>query len=186
MKRILAWMLALMLLLAVPVLAETAAEEEASGITLEQLRYHFEHSTLPRFFYEDPQTMLDVMKERGIYVMWTALADENGVAHPYEEGDFTLRWYEVDGATVLGIEMPAPEASPQCFRCYMVFNAQSGAAGYYTVEYDNMLGETAFLCGWTQDMTHMNYGGAEIMDPAADDYEAKLEAEAGQVAGMLG
>ena len=30
---------------------------------------------------------------------------------------------------------------------------------YYIVELDNMLGETAFLRGWTSDMIHVNYGG---------------------------
>ena len=187
MKKLIAMLIALMLLasLAVPVLAE-AAEEESSGVTLEQMRYHYEHSALPRYFFEDPTNMLDVMKDVGAYRLWASLADENGVTYPYQEEDFTLRWYEPNGVTVLLIEMPQPETAPDCFRIYMVYDAATGTAGYYTVEYENFLGESAMLCGWTADRTHMNYGGGAILDPTADDYEAALEAEAEQVASMLG
>ena len=31
-----------------------------------------------------------------------------------------------------------------------------------TMVFDNMLGGTAFLRGWTSDMTHVNYSGAAI------------------------
>lgn len=184
MKRLIAMLLALMLLATLPALAE-AAQEEAPAITLERMRYFFEHDVMPRYFHEDPQVMLDVLKERGIYPLWSVLADENGVEYPYQEEDFSLSWYDVNGATVLQIGMPAPEVSPQCFRIYMVYDPATGSAGYYTIEYDNLLGETAFLCAWTADRTHMNYGGAEILDPSAEDYQAQLDAEAEQVASML-
>ena len=188
MKKLFALLLALTLLasLAVPALAEAATEEEASGVTLARMRYYFEHNVLPRYFHDDPANMLSVMKDVGAYRLWASLADENGVDYPYQEEDFNLRWYEPDGVTVLLIEMPRPETSPDCFRIYMVYDPAAGSAGYYTVEYDNFMGETAFLCGWTADMTHMNYGGGDILDPAADDYEAALEAEVLQVASMLG
>lgn len=189
MKKLLALLIALMLL-ALPAMADAASEadaatEQTEGVTLERMRYHFEHNVLPRYFYEDPANMLDVLKEKGIYRLWQALADENGVEYPYQEADYELRWYDLeDGATALLITMPAPETSPQCFRAYMIYNPDTGAAGYYTVEYDNFLEESAFLCGWTPDGTHMNYGGAMILDPAADDYEAQLESEAAQVAAL--
>lgn len=194
MKKLLAMLIALMLL-ALPALADAATEtdaatdaaaEQTEGVTLERMRYYFEHNVLPRYFYEDPANMLDVLKTNGIYRLWQALADENGVEYPYQEADYNLRWYDLDGgATALLIEMPAPEVSPQCLRVYMIYNQETGASGYYTVEYDNFMGETAFLCGWTPDGTHMNYGGAPILDPAADDYEAQLEAEVQQVGAMM-
>ena len=186
MKRILALLIALILAaMMVPALAE-AATEQTEGVTLERMRYHFEHNVLPRYFYEDPANMLDVLKEKGIYLLWQALADENGVEYPYQEADYELRWYDLeDGATALLITMPAPEVSPQCFRAYMIYNPSTGAAGYYTVEYDNMLGDAAFLCGWSPDGTHTNYGGAMILDAAADDYEAQLESETAQVAALM-
>lgn len=184
MKRVLALIIALMLM-ALPALAD-AATEETQVVTLEKMRYHFEHSALPRFFYEDPANMLDVLKANGIYRLWQALADENGVEYPYQESDYALAWYDLEnGATELQITMPAPDANLLCYRVYMIYNPDTGAAGYFTIEYDNFMDETAFLCGWTADMTHMNYGGAEILDPSADDFQAKLDAEAQQVASLM-
>ena len=162
-------------------------EAQASGISLERMRYHFEHSALPRYFYETPDIMLEVLEEQGVYQMWTVLADENGVSYPYTDGDFTEHWYDADdGTRILQIEMPAPEASPQCFRAYMVYNPNTGSAGYYTVEYENLLGETAILCGWTKAMEHVEYGGAAILDANDAGYAAALEDEAAGVAALAG
>ena len=166
---------------------ESEVDAAQGGVTLEQIRYHFEHSAMPRYFYEDPANMLDVLGEVGVFPVFAALADENGVAYPYESEDFSERLYDLDdGTTILQVVMPRPETSPQCYRIYLVYNSGTGNAGYYTVEFDNLLGETAFLCGWTPDMTHMNYGGAAILDPSGDDYEAQLATEAGQVAELAG
>jgi len=162
-----------------------SSEEEAAqtGVTLERIRYHFEHSAMPRFFYEDPATVLDVVKEVGVYPVFAALANENGVAYPYQETDFKENLYnQDDGTVVLQVVMPRPEVTPQCYRIYMVYNADTGDADYYTVEFDDMMGETAFLCGWNPDMTHLNYGGAAILNPEDEDYQRLLETEAAQVA----
>ena len=68
MKRILALLIALILAaMMVPALAE-AATEQTEGVTLERMRYHFEHNVLPRYFYEDPANMLDVLKDEGFDV----------------------------------------------------------------------------------------------------------------------
>jgi len=167
--------------------AEAGAAQEETGITLDKMRYHFEHSALPRYFYDDPANMLSVLKANGVYRLWMALADENRVAYPYVEADFTQNWYEADdGTTILQIGMPAPEVSPQCYRVYMVYNAVAATAGYYTIEYENLLGDCAFTCGWTADMTHMNYGDAAILNPKAGDYDAALLDEARQVAALAG
>lgn len=153
------------------------------GVTLEQARYHFEHNALPRYFYDDPANTIDVLSRNGIYRLWAAFADENGVKYAYVEGDCREILYDADGATVLQITLPKPEANTLCYRIYMVFDPAAEQAGYYTVEYDNLLGETAFLCGWAEDHTHNNYGGARLIDPSDDD---ALLAEARQVAELAG
>ena len=65
--------------------ATTADAEEGtrSGVTVAQLRYHFEHSALPRYFHEDPATMLDVLGQVGAFALFASLGDENGVAYDY-------------------------------------------------------------------------------------------------------
>ena len=161
--------------------------QEDAGPTLEEVRYHFEHNAVPRYFYDDPANMLEVLRNNGVYRLWTALADENNVAYPYREEDFTEYWYETeDGAILLQVVMPQPGATPQCYRLYMIYDFNTGSAAYYTVEYDNLLGESAFLCGWDAQRTHANYGGAAILDPEAGDYAEALLSEAGIVAQLAG
>ena len=167
--------------------AAAAGDGAAAGrVSLARMRYHFEHSALPRYFYEVPENMLEVMGGPGAYALWVSLADENGVVYPYGPGDFAQRWYAVGGATILQIEMPAPEESPQCFRAYLVYDPQTGAAGYYTAEYDNLLGENALLCGWSAALEHVVYGGAAMVKKGSDGYEAALLEEAKQVAALAG
>ena len=169
--------------------AEPTAAPEApeAALTLERVRYHFEHSALPRFFYEAPENVIQVLYERGIYPVWTSLADENGVAYPYTADDYAVNRYDMDdGTTVLQAVMPRPEVSPQCFRVYFVYNPDRGIMGYYTIEYENLLGESALTCGWTEDRQHVEYGGAALLDPADPDYASALQAEAGEIAKLAG
>ncbi len=165
--------------------AVTDAEEAAW--TPARARYQFEHSILPRYFYEDPQNMLDTIGRVGVYALWQSIATENGIDPTYPAGDYVERWYTAgDGAVLLQALQPQPDDNTLCYRIYFVYDAAAGNAGYYTVEYDNLLGEAAFLCGWSQAHEHVNYGGAAILDPAGDDREAALEAEAAQVAELAG
>ena len=164
-----------------------ATEPSDGGVSLEQARYYFEHNALPRYFYDDPANLMQVLGERGMYGLWAAFADENGVAYPYTDGDFGVRRYDLaNGAAMLQIELPEPEANTLCYRLYMLYGADTGDAGYYTVEYDNLLGDAAFLCGWTRDHDHVNYGGAAILNRSDSGYGAALAQEAAQVAELAG
>lgn len=159
----------------------------AGGVSLERARYHYEHSALPRYFYDNPENMLRVMEESGAYRLWTSLADENGVKYPYQSGDYAENLYTTgDGATILQIVMPRPEAEPQCYRVYMVYNPATGKAGYYTVEYEGLLGESALLCGWSREHEHTVYGGAAVLDGSDGGYREALLDEAKQVAKLAG
>lgn len=175
--------------------AEKAEEPEAdaqdttlaSGVSLERMRYHFEHSALPRYFYDNPANMLRVLEESGTYALWASLADENGAQYPYQAGDYAENLYTTgDGATVLQIAMPKPEVEPQCYRAYMVYDPATGAAGYYTVEYESLLGESAVLCGWSAERQHTVYGDAAVLDKGDAGYDAALLAEAQRVAELTG
>ena len=145
-----------------------AAEPEAAGdagVPLDKARYYFEHSSLPRLFYEAPDNVLQVLSERSVYDLWTVFANENGVAYPYQAEDFSQNRYDMtDGTGILQVVMPAPETTPLCYRIYLLYNAETGKAGYYTVEYENLLGESAMLCGWTEAHEHVNYGGAMMIE----------------------
>lgn len=163
------------------------SEAQAGGITLQQARYHFEHSALPRYFYMDPANMLDVLGEVGVYQLWTSLADENGVKYPYQASDYRQNLYTGDGGVkILQIVMPEPDANTLCYRVYMVYNPETGNAGYYTVEYDDFLGVNSFICTWDAEGTHAMLDGAAILNPADAGYEAALAAEAEHIAAHAG
>lgn len=159
----------------------------SGGVSLARARGHFEQSVLPRYFYDDPANMLRVLEESGAYRLWCSLADENGVEYPYQAGDYAEHVYTTgDGATIMQIEMPGPEETPQCYRVYMVYAPATGDAAYYTVEYDGLLGESALLCGRSKALEHTVYGGAAVLDRADGGYGAALLAEAQQVAALAG
>ena len=161
--------------------------EAKSTHTLSEVRYFFEHNLMPRYFHEVPEDMLDTIRARGLYVLWESITTENGVDPTYPAGDFVTHWYTaVDGTTLAQIEMPGPEENLQCFRIYMVYDPATRNTGYYTVEYDNFLEETSFICGWTAEGDHVNYSGAPILERGGDGYEEALQAEAAQIAALAG
>ena len=178
--------------------AEAADAEDAyGGVTLAQLRYHFEHSALPRYFYEAPDNMLDVLDRVGAYALFTSLADENGVAYDYSDEDFAQALYaSADGTLLLQLDLPQPENTPDCYRIYMLYDPDTQAAAYYTLEYDAMavelggpqdaLSESAFLCGWDAEGTHGNYGGVNVPRKGIDGYDDALYAEAEGLAEFAG
>lgn len=171
-----------------PEAAESDESAEAEGPTLAQLRYYFEHNALPRYFYEDPANTMDVLAEVGAFTLFASLGDENGIAYDYTEADFGQNLYAAaDGTRVLQLDLPRPEVSPQCFRLYMFYNPDTQAAAYYTIEYENLLGESAMLCGWDADGTHRNYGGADVPpEKGAEGYDDALYAEAVSLAEFAG
>lgn len=162
-------------------------KEKSAAVSLEKARYHFEHSAMPRFFYENPENIISVISQQGPYPVWVALISENGVDSPYRESDFDTRYYTAqDGTEILQVLMPEPTEDTMCYRLYFVYNPQKQVAGYYTVEYEGLLGPSAMLCGWTEDRQHVNYGGAAPLGEGYGDYEASLIGEAHQVAKLAG
>ena len=165
----------------------SGAEEEDAGWTPQEVRYQFEHSMLPRYFYEVPEDMMRVMEENGVYALWEVTALENGADPAYPEEDYVERWYEAeDGTTILQIDLPEPDANTLCWRVYMLYNLKTGDKGYYTVESDDFLTDSSFICTWAEDRTHSVLDGAPILDRNSADYEEELQAEAEHIAQLAG
>lgn len=166
--------------------AETAQEaeaaQEAQPLTLHNVRYYFEHQFLGPMFFDDPELMLETLRNPGIFDIWTWLTGQLSFDLTYQESDFSFRELDLNGIHMLVQEMPKPEDTPLCARIYFCYQPETKGAWYYTVEYDNFFGESYFLCEWTQDGNHMDYGVCPTVDPAADNYEEALAAEAELVA----
>ena len=195
-KRWIVLFLALCLLLPCAALGETAAEvpaaeeaEEAAPPTPYAVRYFFEHKLLPQLLYEeDPQQFLGYLNENGVFALWSSFTQTNGFDVIYTQEDFAQNLYmEEDGSWIMLVNLPKPEEAPLCSRVYLCWNPTTDRKGYYTVEYDNFMGEAWFLCGWNEDGTHRTYGGAAVVPDDPDDpaYSTLLQEEMAVVLELL-
>lgn len=106
---------------------EAAGEEAEDGWTVQEVRYQFEHSMLPRYYYDVPENMLSVIADPGIYVLWESVSTENGVDPTYSEDEYETYWYQAEDGTVIAqVTLPEPDQNMLCFRVYFVYNGKRG------------------------------------------------------------
>ena len=166
---------------------EPTSGSESSGWTLYDVRYAFEHSMLPRYFYEVPVNMLDTLSGKGIYSLWASVSTENGVDPTYSEDEYISHWYTAsDGSTLLQIELPKPDGNTLCYRIYFVYNDDNGFTGYYTMEYDEMMEDAGFICTWNAEREHRILGAMPALDKTSPDYKEGLVNEAIEIARLAG
>ncbi len=162
---------------------DASGKESGEAPALADVRYYFEHILLPKYFYDVPDKMLDVIKKSGLYVLWESIALENGVDPTYPAEKYTEHWYTCkDGTTLLQAELPEPDANVLCYRVYFLYNAKTGKVGYYTAESDVFMPDAAFLCIWTPEGEHQIRGSVKITDRESSDYEKSLQTEAEEIA----
>ncbi len=190
MKKWIALLVALCLLLPCAAFCETAAEEtaeEAAEITPHEIRYYFEHRLLPSELYENTDQLTEYLRKNGAYVLWANFTGNNGFDVVYPEDAFgTAEFPQDDGTNVMMLSLPKPEESPLCSRVYLCWNPETGKTGYYTVELDNFFGEAWYLCSWTADGVHMDYGAINpLPDPEDPGYADALQEEIGTVLQLM-
>ena len=181
MKKTLALLLALCLLLPCTAACADAAETEAPS--LHDYRYYFEHRYMTQPFFENPDQIMGIVAKYGVWQLWSDFMQNNGADPVYTAEDFSEEVLpQEDGSYLMRIILPKPEDSPLCGRLYLYWNPGTGEAGYYTIEYDNFMGEAWFLCGWSKNHDHLNFGGAApLPDPSDPGYQKALDAEAAEV-----
>lgn len=194
MKPWIALLLALCLLLPCSALceetaaAETAESAEATETTLRSDRYYFEHRLLPSLLYEGPEELLTFMEQSGAYTLWYNFTQNNGLDLVFAKDDFSQEMIPQEDATrIIRVWLPKPEENLECSRVYLCWNPETSAAAYYTVEYDLFFDVAWYLCGWTADGSHENYGTIGAL-PAPEDpeYQATLDAETTEILRMFG
>ena len=110
MKKWIALLLALCLLLPCSALGETAAEETA-GPTPHDIRYYFEHRLLPGELYENTDQLIGFLRKNGIYALWSNFTGNNGFDVIYPEDAFEMAEFpQEDGANVMMLSLPKPES----------------------------------------------------------------------------
>lgn len=156
--------------------------------SIQRVRYYFEHSILPRYFYDVPEEMLSAIGSAGVFSLWKLICDENGYdANFYNEEDYVNRWYSADDGTVIvQVLLPEPDDNTLCYRVYFVYNAEENVKGYYTAESDTFTPDSEFICSWTEDGIHRNFGTVDLLDKTSEDYESELLGQAQMIADLAG
>ena len=173
------------LLLPCAAICETAeaTDAEASAPTLHDIRYYFEHKLIPHEFYTNAGQFVPFIRENGIFGLWRNFTQNNGLDLYYTEDQFSaMELPREDGLFLMLLTFPKPESNLLCSRIWLCRDPETDKAGVFTVEIDLFTGEAWFLCGWTPNGTHLNFGGASpLTDPSETGYREALDAEAGQI-----
>lgn len=126
------------------------------------IRYVFEHRVLPQWFFEDTQKFVGVLlnNKEVLYDFINDIFEKENVENPYSEDDFKVEAAKLtDNVLFVKISFPEPEEEPLCYCSYMLFDEKFEKKRYYCIERGNEAGDfLPFVCGWTPEGTHVNYG----------------------------
>lgn len=126
------------------------------------IRYIFEHKMLPQWFFEDTTKFVGVLlnSKDVLYNIINDIFEKENVENPYSEDDFKVEAAKLtDNVLFVKISFPKPEEEPLCYCSYLLFDEKFEKKRYFCIERGNELGEELpFVCGWTPDGTHVNYG----------------------------
>ena len=142
------------------------------------IRYGMEHLYLPEMFYRDRQRFVARFLEDDRLlsdIFRIFFSEQEGAGdNPYRPEQFRQELIQVDAETYcLGFHFPPPEYEPLCDRAWLFFDMRFERAAYFCVERGNRVGDGAaapdapdpfFLCAWTEDHTHLNYGKQDVSD----------------------
>ncbi len=124
----------------------------------------FEHRLLPQWFFEETEKLVGlVLQNKGIlYQIIDDIFAKEKVKNPYSASQFDMETAKLtDEVMMLKLTFPMPEEEPLCYCSYLFFNKGFEKLGFFCIEKGNALGnakEEPFVCAWTQERSHVNYG----------------------------
>lgn len=132
------------------------------------VRYVFEHRLLPQWFYKDKQEFIAaLLHDKSIlYRIIDDIFTKEDMLNPYQPEQFDIEAGRIaEDLIMVKIIFPTPEDEPLCYCSYMLFDKDFKKAIYYCIErgQDDSL-EYPFVCSWSEDMTHSNYGQCSMED----------------------
>ena len=161
---------------------------------LMQMLYQFEHNLLPRFFFDEDINLVKDAHDNPeiIFMLFDDLCKNQEVEHPYTVKDFKCGFFTMDPDEKwlsMVIRFPEPVQTPLCYDIYFFFDRDFSKKGCYTLEYNTKVRKHSqktatpdgkiqehttlkqepcgFLCSWTKDHTHVNYG-SDFLDKGID------------------
>lgn len=133
-----------------------------------EVRYAFEHQILPHLFYKDKEQFVGmVLQDKGVlYEIISSIFDKEGVENPYVDEDFEVEPIRLsEDVLMLKITLPEPEEEPLCYSIIMIFDLDFKIIKFYCIEKGNEQGSfQPFVCAWTEDERHLNYGHCGLDD----------------------
>ena len=90
------------------------------------------------------------------------MIEEEGIDDPYPEIAITIEPFRIENILCSVIELPQPEEEPLCYEVYVLFNIDTKEGAYYCLEKGGYIDDQPFLCGWSKEGSHLNYGNCSF------------------------
>jgi hypothetical protein len=151
-----------------PLLLLAASTLFAACVTMDSpqrhaVYYRVEHMILPSMWFGDRAELEKAFREKAgeaLLEQFRSIASEASVTLP---GNLAAAVEEIDlgnGWSGWLVTFPEPLTMPESK--YSLLISKGDELRFYTWEFDNAMGPTLwFLCEWTPDHTHMDYGPRE-------------------------
>ena len=131
---------------------------------LSDIRYKVEHVMVPEWFYKEKEKFVAAFKDPANDVVFTAirrLALKENIEFLTEKEEFQRAMIQINSDYYALMQyMPKPDKAGECIEMIMIFNTSFDKMYYFTVESAGKISNDRFLCGWTGDRKHVNYGEA--------------------------
>lgn len=137
-------------------------------MSLHQIRYIIEHRIIPCYFYEQKEQFIGfLLRDReNFYRLVDDIFQAEQIPNPYSGNSFTTESAKLqEDLFMVKLIYPEPEEAPLCYCAYLFFDSLFKHPGFFTVEKGNALSQDRpFICSWTPDGNHNNYGNCTLED----------------------
>lgn len=127
------------------------------------IRYIYEHKLLPDWFFKDKSQFIGMLlHDKSILLgIIEEMFEKEELQNPYQEDEFKIDATKIEeDIFMLKIIFPEPEEEPLCYCAYLFFDNEFEKTSYFCIEKGNDAGNNIpFVCSWTTDGCHHNYGG---------------------------
>ncbi len=145
-------------------------------MTIADVRYSFEHTMLPKWFFEEGMTLIGylITEENFAYELLKKAFEDNGMEMPYPKELICFEKFKTEDKILGGkIILPTPNEMPSCYEIFMLFNLAFDNIRFFTVERgqeqeDIVIGE------WTKDGEHIDHGAVDVRNSGEMDRVVEL------------
>jgi hypothetical protein len=134
------------------------------------IRYMIEHQLLPKWFFNEGEDFIASLleNENMLCQIFNSIYENEGIEFPYTPEDFAIIPLNMgNDSYCIMLLFPDPKVEPQCKYSFMFFTPDLTFQAFYTVEVAISFfnhEKSYFVCEWTKDEMHKNYGQHPIDD----------------------